>query len=123
MPAFAYKAIDKKGNEMNGVVDAENETLAIAEVKNLGYFPLRIYESSKRAERRARKKKRGISEFYIGGVKNKELVIFTRQLATLIDAGLPLLRSLNILHAQLKPSKLRDVTEEMTEDIQAGTTR
>ena len=122
MPAFAYKAIDKKGNEMNGVVDAENETLAIAEVKNLGYFPLKIYESSKRAERRARKKKRGMSEFYIGGVKTKELVVFTRQLSTLIDAGLPLLRSLNILHAQLKPSKLRDIIEEMTEDIQAGTT-
>jgi len=122
MPAFAYKAIDKKGNEMSGIVDAENETLAIAEVKNLGYFPLKIYESTKRAERRAKKKKRGISEFYIGGVKNKELVIFTRQLSTLIDAGLPLLRGLNILHAQLKPSKLRDTIEEMIEDIQAGTT-
>jgi type IV pilus assembly protein PilC len=122
MPAFAYKAIDKKGNEMTGVVDAENETLAIAEVKNLGYFPLKIYESTKRSERRAKKKKRGISEFYIGGVKTKELVVFTRQLATLIDAGLPLLRSMNILHAQLKPSKLRDTLEEMTEDIQSGTT-
>jgi type IV pilus assembly protein PilC len=122
MPAFAYKAIDKKGNEMSGIVDAENETLAIAEVKHLGYFPLKIYESTKRSERRAKKKKRGISEFYIGGVKNKELVIFTRQLATLIDAGLPLLRSMNILHAQLKPSKLRDTIEEMTDDIQAGTT-
>ncbi len=122
MPAFAYKAIDKKGNEMSGVVDAENETLAIAEVKNLGYFPLKIFESTKRSERRAKKKKRGISEFYIGGVKNKELVVFTRQLSTLIDAGLPLLRSMNILHAQLKPSKLRDTIEEMTEDIQAGTT-
>jgi type IV pilus assembly protein PilC len=122
MPAFAYKAIDKKGNEMSGVVDAENETLAIAEVKSLGYFPLKIYESTKRSERRAKKKKRGISEFYIGGVKTKELVVFTRQLSTLIDAGLPLLRSLNILHAQLKPSKLRDTIEEITEDIQAGTT-
>ena len=122
MATFGYKAIDKKGNEMTGVVSAENETIAIAEVKNLGYFPLKIYESSKRSERRAGKKKRGISEFYIGGVKNKELVIFTRQLSTLIDAGLPLLRSLNILHAQLKPSKLRDVTEEIVEDIQSGTT-
>jgi type IV pilus assembly protein PilC len=122
MATFGYKAIDKKGNEMTGVVDAENETIAIAEVKNLGYFPIKIYEAAKRSERRAGKKKRGISEFYIGGVKNKELVVFTRQLSTLIDAGLPLLRSLNILHAQLKPSKLRDITEEMIEDIQAGTT-
>ena len=122
MATFAYKAIDKKGNEMSGVVDAENETIAIAEVKNLGYFPLKIYESTKRMERRAKKKKKGFSEFYIGGVKNKELVVWTRQLSTLIDAGLPLLRSLNILHAQLKPCKLRDITEEMMEDIQSGTT-
>jgi len=122
MATFCYKAIDKKGNEMTGVVDAENETIAIAEVKNLGYFPIKIYEAAKRSERRAGKKKKGISEFYIGGVKNKELVVFTRQLSTLIDAGLPLLRSLSILQAQLKPSKLRDITEEMIEDIQAGTT-
>ena len=122
MATFAYKAIDKKGNEMTGMVDAENEQIAVAEVKNLGYFPIKIYESARKSGRKAGKKKRGISEFYIGGVKNKELVVFTRQLSTLIDAGLPLLRSLNILQAQLKPSKLRDVTEEMIEDIQGGTT-
>ena len=123
MPTFGYKAIDKKGNEMNGVVDAENETIAITEVKNLGYFPIKIYEATKRSERAAKKKKkRGVSEFYVGGVKNKELVLFTRQLSTLIDAGLPLLRSLNILHVQLKPSKIRDIIEEMSEDIQGGTT-
>jgi len=122
MATFAYKAIDKKGNEMTGMVDAENETIAIAEVKNLGYFPIKIYESAKRSAQKGAKKKRGLSEFYIGGVRNKELVVFTRQLSTLIDAGLPLLRSLNILHDQLKPSKLRDISEEMIEDIQAGTT-
>lgn len=79
-------------------------------------------EARKSDERRARKEKRGLSELYFGGVKTKELVIMTRQLSTLIDAGLPLLRSINVLIAQQKPSKLRDILRELASEIQSGST-
>lgn len=119
---FAYKAMNRDGKEVFGVIESESQALAINDVKNLGLFPTVVREASKSDERRARKTKKGINEFYIGGVKVKQLVVMTRQLSTLIDAGLPLLRSLNILIAQQKASKLKDILREMTADIQGGST-
>lgn len=119
---FAYKAMNRDGKEVFGVIESESQALAINDVKNLGLYPTVVREASKSDERRARKTKKGINEFYIGGVKVKQLVIMTRQLSTLIDAGLPLLRSINILIAQQKASKLKDILREMTADIQSGST-
>jgi type IV pilus assembly protein PilC len=81
-----------------------------------------VRDARKSDERRARKEKGGLSEFYIGGLKQKQIMIMTRQLATLIDAGLPLLRSLNVLILQQKPCKLRDVLRDVSADIQQGST-
>jgi len=115
--------MDKKGSEVTGIVEADSLALAINEVRSMGYFPTKVAEATGGQKRRARQKKKGMSEFYIQfKVKTKELVAWTRQLATLIDAGLPLLRSLHVLHGQLKPCKLRDIMGQMTDDIQAGTT-
>jgi type IV pilus assembly protein PilC len=122
MAKYAYKALNKEGKEIFGIVQAESQALAINDVRSLGLYPTHVREAKKSDERRARKDKGGISELYFGGVKNKELVVMTRQLATLIDAGLPLLRSLNVLVAQLKPCKLRDILREISTDIQSGTT-
>ncbi len=124
MPKFAYKATNKEGKEIFGIMESDSQALALQDVRSLGLFPTHMREARKLDERRARKKKGegGISEFYIGGVKWKDTVIVTRQLATLIDAGLPLLRSLNILITQLKPSKMRDILREISADVQQGAT-
>jgi len=122
MPKFAYRATDKEGKDRFGIVEAESQALAVQDVRNMGLFPTKIKEASKADERRARRKKGGLDEIYFGGIKFKEVVVVTRQMATLIDAGLPLLRSLNILVAQLKPSKIRDVLRDVTSDVQSGAT-
>jgi type IV pilus assembly protein PilC len=122
MPKYAYKALNKEGKQVFGIVQAESPALAINDVRSLGLYPTNVKEASKRDERRARKEKRGINELYFGGVKQKQIVVMTRQLSTLIDAGLPLLRSLNVLIAQQKPSKLRDILREVSADIQSGST-
>ncbi|NUM56440.1 MAG: type II secretion system inner membrane protein GspF [Candidatus Hydrogenedentes bacterium] len=119
---FAYKAMNRDGKEVFGVIESDSQALAINDVKGLGLFPTVVREASKADERRARKAKKGPGEFYIGGIKVKQLVVMTRQLSTLIDAGLPLLRSLNILIAQQKASKLKDVLREISSDIQSGST-
>ncbi|MBM3288620.1 MAG: type II secretion system F family protein, partial [Candidatus Hydrogenedentes bacterium] len=119
---FAYKAMNRDGKEVFGVIDSDSQALAINDVKGLGLFPTVVREASKSDERRARKAKKGPGEFYIGGVKTKQIVVMTRQLSTLIDAGLPLLRSLNILIAQQKASKLKDILREVSSDIQSGST-
>lgn len=122
MAKFAYKALNKEGKEIFGIVEAESQALAITNVRTLGFYPTMVREARKADEKRARNQKGGLSELYFGGVKTKEIVVMTRQLATLIDAGLPLLRSLNILIAQQKPSKLRDILREISSDVQSGAT-
>jgi type IV pilus assembly protein PilC len=122
MPKYAYRALNREGKEVFGIITAESQALAINDVRSLGLFPTHVREARKSDERRARKEKRGLNELYFGGVKTKQLVVMTRQLSTLIDAGLPLLRSLNVLIAQLKPCKLRDILREISSDIQQGAT-
>jgi type IV pilus assembly protein PilC len=114
--------MNKEGKETFGIVDSENQALAINDIRQMGLYPTKVYEARKSDEKRARKDKGGLSELYFGGVKTKELVIMTRQLSTLIDAGLPLLRSINVLITQLKPCKLRDILKEVRDDIQSGAT-
>lgn len=124
MPKYAYKATNKEGKPAFGVVDAESQALAVQDIRNLGLFPTNLREATRSDEKKAMKAKYGdgVSELYFGGLKWKQIVIMTRQLATLIDAGLPLLRSLNILVAQQPPSKLRDILREITADVQNGGT-
>lgn len=122
MAKYFYKAINKEGRESVGIIEADTQALAINDVRSLGLYPSLIREASRADERRARKKEFKLSEFYIGGLKHKQIVIMTRQLATLLAAGLPLLRSLNVLIAQQKPSKLRDILREISTDIQTGAT-
>ena len=92
MPKYAYKAMNKEGKEQFGVIEAESQALAINDVRSLGLYPTQIREARKSDERRARRRKKTFNEFYIGGLKTKQIVIMTRQLATLIDAGLPVVR-------------------------------
>ncbi|MFP6595917.1 MAG: type II secretion system F family protein, partial [Candidatus Hydrogenedentota bacterium] len=96
MAKFAYKATNKEGKSSFGVVEAESQALAVQDIRNLGLFPTNLREATRSDEKKALKVKYGdgVSEFYFGGLKWKQIVVMTRQLATLIDAGLPLLRSL-----------------------------
>ena len=122
MPKFAYKATNKDGKDVFGIIESDNQALAIQDIRSIGLYPTNIREARKSDEKRARKQKGGISELYFGGIKWKEIVVITRQLSTLIDAGLPLLRSLNILVSQQKPSKMRDTLREISSDVQSGST-
>lgn len=122
MAKYAYKALNKEGKEIFGVLESDTQALAINDIRSMGLYPTHVREARKSDEKRARGQKGGINELYFGGVKTKQTVVMTRQLATLIDAGLPLLRSLNVLIAQLKPCKLRDVLREISSDVQSGST-
>ena len=122
MPIFSYQATDKKGLEVTGMVEADSLALAINQVRSLGYFPTKVKEDAGKLARRQRGKGKGMSISIGGFVKQKEIVLMTRQLATLIDAGLPLLRSLSILYDQQKPGKLKNILDELVNDVQSGTT-
>lgn len=122
MPTFAYEAMNQAGQEVKDEIDAISTEDALAKIRNLGYFPTRIREkggAKARAGAPGKKKKVGFS---IGGVSTKLLTQFTRQLSTLQDAGLPILRSLNILEEQQKPGALKNVLRSVTDDIEGGCT-
>ncbi|MBN1676467.1 MAG: type II secretion system F family protein [Kiritimatiellae bacterium] len=132
MAKFKYVAMDSKGRETEGMVEAENQAGALDIIKEKGFFPTRVEELG--AKRRAAatgaepgaKKGLGGRELRIPGlggrVRPKQLTIFTRQLATLIDAGLPLLRGLNILLKQERNVALRRAIGQMAEGVEGGNT-
>ncbi|HEY2101972.1 MAG TPA: type II secretion system F family protein [Chthoniobacterales bacterium] len=138
MPRFQYVALDARGQESTGLVEANSETEVIGQLRQAGYFPTGIYEEGKAPSRdgkarRARRPsppavaktaRRGteITLFQRRKVKPKTLMIFTRQLATLIDSGLPLLRSLNVLAKQERDAVLKRTTDALAESVQGGST-
>ncbi len=119
MATFAYKALDKAGTEAAGTLDADNERLALGRLRDMGYLPLEVREQ--------KVAKGGILDTLLGifagkRVKGKDIVTFTRQLSTLIDAGLPLLRSLNVLGEQTENPNFKIQIKDTASSVQGGST-
>lgn len=126
MPVFQYEAMDNTGLEIKETIEAGSEAEAQQKIREKGFFVTRIAESGrKKKSKAAAKDKAGPRKkgaFSIGGVKAKHLCTFTRQLSTLQDAGLPILRSLRILEGQSKPGPLKNALMAVVEDIEGGAT-
>ncbi len=120
MPTFAYEAMNKGGQEIKDEIEALSTEDALAKIRGLGYFPTRIREKGGAKAKTAAKRKK--SSGGIGRVKTKALTQFTRQLSTLQDAGLPILRSLRILEDQQRPGMLKNILRGVGEDIESGAT-
>ena len=122
MPVFTYEALDSQGQEVRGEVEAVSSEEAIVKIRNKSYFPTNVKEKAAKRQRAAAvgvKKKRTLA---FGKVKAKQLCTFTRQLSTLQDAGLPIVRSLKILEEQQKPGVLKNQLVDVAEDVEGGST-
>jgi type IV pilus assembly protein PilC len=135
MPRFNYVALDARGQESTGLVEAASTNAAITQLRQSGFFPTSVIEEAtsgrdgKEARARAMtarptkvRAKKGIVLFQRRKVKSKVLMIFTRQLATLIDSGLPLLRSLNVLAKQERDKLLKNTILKLADSVQGGST-
>jgi type IV pilus assembly protein PilC len=136
VPRFNYVALDARGQEATGLVEAASTNAAITQLRQAGYFPTSVIEEAisstdgKEARRRAAtiarmtkpRAKKGLVLFERRKVKPKILMIFTRQLATLIDSGLPLLRSLNVLAKQERDKLLKNTINKVADSVQSGST-
>jgi type IV pilus assembly protein PilC len=135
MPKYNYVALDARGNETKGSLEVATQNEAIGRVKEMGLFPTKIAEAEKVQEKQRGKKARtgakkggGAMNFQIkipglgGRVKQKTLTAFTRQLATLVDAGLPLLRGLRVLEKQERNAALKTIIGELALAIEGGST-
>ena len=123
MPTYKFEGMDTNGTEVKDTVDAANEEEAQQKVKAMGYFVTnRTAIGAKGGKKGKKKSAKSRKTFTIGGVSQKMLTIFTRQLSTLQDAGLPVLRSLRILEKQMKPSVLKNGLIDVVEDVESGMT-
>ena len=138
MPKFSYVAMDQKGKEQKGTIEVASQNEALGRVKELGLFPTKIVEVDKSKEKGAKKspttapkaagakKKGGGINLKIPGlggkVKGKVLTTFTRQLATLVDAGLPLLRGMRVLEKQERNPTLKSIIGELALSVEGGST-
>jgi type IV pilus assembly protein PilC len=126
MPTFAYEALNASGKPQKGTIEAGSSEEAIQKIKSQGLYPSNIKESagakksSPGTDADAGPKKKKKARRAGGSVSKKMLTTFTRQLSTLQDAGLPLLRSLQILESQQKPGKLKNILVGVAEEVEGG---
>ncbi len=113
--------MNQAGQQVKDELEALSSEDALAKIRNLGYFPTRIREKGGAKGKAGGGKKKGVG-FSIGRVPVKQITQMTRQLSTLQDAGLPILRSLQILDEQQKPGLLKNILRAMAEDIEGGST-
>ena len=123
MPTFQFEAMDKSGQEIRESIEADSQEQAVATIKQKGYFLTKI--AQKKARKGQAEKAPGSKKgkaFALGGVNSKTLTTFTRQLAILQEAGLPILRSLKILENQSKPGAMKNSLIDVCEEIESGST-
>ena len=112
MPIFSYRARKKQEEDIfEGLVEAESESLAVDILEERGFMVLFVEE-----------KKTGLAnlELMLGGVKAKDLVIFSRQLSILISAGVPVVESLKDVVNQTKNKKLKKSIVEVATEVEGG---
>jgi type IV pilus assembly protein PilC len=126
MPLFKYEALDSQGVAIKNEVEALSQKEAVSKIRNMGYFPTKVLAvgAGKSAAASAAgavakpKKRRGAG----GKVKIKYITQFARQLSTLQDAGLPILRSLRILEEQQKAGTFKRIIGYVADEIEGGAT-
>ena len=123
MPVFKYEALDSQGTAVKDEIEALSQKEAVSKIRNLGYFPTKVSargaarkEAAKAAAKPRRRRGAG------GRVKTKLVAQFARQLSTLQDAGLPILRSLRILQEQQRSGTFRRILGYVGDDIEGGST-
>lgn len=130
MPKFHYIALDQNGQETVGDLDAASEADAINQLRQSGYYPTSVAAEGQgqaaAIKKRVKTSTKGKSKVVKVGanakVKSKTLMIFTRQLATLIDSGLPLLRGLTVLGRQEPQIVMKGTINTLADNVQTGST-
>jgi len=129
MPKFQYEAMNQAGQEIRDEIEANTTEEALSKIRTLGYFPTKIRQKGGKKAAGGPGgppgkggKRKGKQAGGFGKVPTKQITQFTRQLSTLQDAGLPILRSLRILEQQQKPGLLRVIIRNVADDVEGGAT-
>lgn len=113
MPLFAYEAVDNGGRSIRGTLEADTEQLLLS----------KLHEQNLHVVNVTLQKARGLTLGKLGKAKKPKLqalVVFSRQFATMVDAGIPILRCLDILQTQTKDPCLKDTLDTVRRDVKSG---
>ncbi|HEY7280138.1 MAG TPA: type II secretion system F family protein, partial [Actinomycetota bacterium] len=110
---YTYRVRDRQGKMVTGSLQADNERLVISKLQEMGYVPVSVAQ---------KKDSLGAKEFSFrpGFVPLKELAVFSRQFATMVNSGLPILKALAILSEQTENKTLAKVLTEVRLDVERG---
>jgi general secretion pathway protein F len=122
MPNFQFVGLDHRGQKVSGQLVAENERAVIGRIKEMGYFPtdIRALDEAARPAASPEVPRRGRRSFWVGGVRSQDIAVFSRQLANLIQGGLPMLRSLEALVEHTENDRLREALIEVHDAVKGG---
>jgi len=113
MPNYAYKARDGAGKAVTGNMESSSEEKLAEKLRDMGYMPTLIKEAKPELD---------LNQFgeRFKRIKPENLIMFSVQLANMIDAGLTLIKSLDIIHTQIENKKLRDIIGEVKREVEGG---
>jgi type IV pilus assembly protein PilC len=112
---YAYKVRDKSGKLVEGQLEAENAQLVVSKLRSMGYVPIEIEQQGKQSLSQDLK-----IPFFSDRIKLKDVSVFSRQFATMINSGLSMLRSLYILAEQTESKPLAAVINQVRMDVERG---
>src|SRR5262249_40515861 len=128
MANYSYVAVDPRGTELRGVLEVPDQSEALRRIKEMGLYPTKVREAGqirgevKRAPARGEVAGQGLRFFrfplFLRRVGPRALSTFTRQLATLVEAGMPLLRGLRLLREQAENRALRTIINDLSQSIE-----
>lgn len=118
MPVYEYTALDRSGKTLNGIVDADSMVAARQKLRGTGVFPVKVKETLAKAK----EEKPGSFSLnsLVKRVRSEEIHVFTRQLSTLLGAGIPLVSSLDALIHQTENHTLKKVVSQIKESVNEG---
>ena len=117
MPVFEYRGVDTRGKNVHGIIDADTARFARTKLKKSGVFPTEVLEAV--TQRRGRRQELSLGNLF-KGARVQDVSIMTRQLATLIEAGLPMVPALNSLSNQIEKAHLQKVVTQIRERVKEG---
>ena len=129
MSSYSYVAIDGRGAETKGRLEVFDQSEALRRIREMGLFPTKVFEAGEALRRDRPRRTESVRARSVvpssrfqpwGRVKSAALTIFTRQLATLLDAGMPLLRGLGVLEEQEENPRLKAIIKDLCSCIENG---
>lgn len=117
MPQFEYVVKDKEGKSLSGRREAGDVNTIVSALRQEGYLIVRVTEIKAKSSLFS---KQSVSGKKAGGVKPDDIVVFSRQLATMVEAGVPLVQSLSILGEQVENASLFKTVATVRDDVESG---